>query len=79
MRFTKSALLVVITVIISSVFVAKVSNLINVGGSRTIRQASGGVLPQGKQRRYQDDFGVDKDHLMVFLQVKSASKSSSGK
>lgn len=73
MRFTKSALLVVITVIISSVFVAKVSNLINVG-TRTIRQASGG---QVKPRRYQDDFGIDKDHLMVFVQVNSTSNYSS--
>lgn len=68
MRFTKSALLVLFTVIISSIFVAKVSNLISTENRRNLSKSPGSF----NDRLARDGFGTTKDHLMWFVQVRVA-------
>lgn len=58
MRFSSCALLLLITVILCSIYVAKVSNLID-GGAKI-----------DKQIEADESFGAGKDQLMHFVQVR---------
>lgn len=67
MRLKKSTLLVIIAVIITSICVAKVSNLIRTG--RRIQHTIPEPRAEANSHRFTDGFGTTADHLMWFVQV----------